>query len=214
MRRIRNSWTLAGLLAGTALLGAGIVRTEAADANPKPAALAAFDTIQTVLQHPRCQNCHIPGDAPLQFDAGLTHAQNVKRGTDGHGAPGLPCSACHGEVNPPASYGAHMPPGAPKWALPPADRKMVFINLPASELCANLKDTKRNGGKDLAALLEHVDHDKLVLWGWNPGVGRAPVSVPHDRFVAAFKTWVDAGAPCPVAGAKPVRSTKAASSKR
>jgi len=211
MRGIRNPWTLAGLLAGTVIVGGGVfLGAEAADApgNPsKPAALAAFDTIQTVLQHPRCQNCHIPGDAPLQFDAGLTHAQNVKRGPDGHGAPGLPCAACHAEVNPPASYGAHMPPGAPKWALPPADRKMVFINLPASELCANLKDVKRNGGKNLAALLEHVDHDKLVLWGWDPGVGRAPVSVPHDQFVAAFKTWVDAGAPCPAPGAKTVRST-------
>jgi hypothetical protein len=203
MRAIRNSWTLAGLLAGTALLGGGFLgmnTVDTADAKPKPAALAAFDTIQTVLQHPRCQNCHIPGDAPLQFDAGLVHAQNVKRGPDGHGAPGLPCSAC----------GAHMPPGAPKWALPPPERKMVFINLPGSELCANLKDTKRNGGKDLAALLEHVDHDKLVLWGWDPGVGRAPVSVPHDQFVAAFKTWVDAGAPCPAPGVKTVRSTAAA----
>lgn len=212
MRRLRNPWTLAGLLAGAVLLGGGVA--EAADAKPRPAALAAFDTIQTVLQHPRCQNCHIPGDAPLQFDAGLTHAQNVKRGSDGHGAPGLPCSACHGESNAPASYGAHMPPGAPKWALPPANRKMVFIDLPASELCANLKDTRRNGGKDLAALLEHVSHDKLVLWGWDPGVGRAPVSVPHDQFVAAFKTWVDAGAPCPAPGPKRVRSVAVASGKR
>jgi hypothetical protein len=33
--------------------------------------------------------------------------------------------------------------------------------------------------------------------------------VPHDQFVAAFKTWVDAGAPCPAGGAKTVRSTAA-----
>jgi hypothetical protein len=24
-----------------------------------------------------------------------------------------------------------------------------------------------------------------------------PVSMPHAQFVAAFKTWADAGAPCP-----------------
>ena len=69
MRTIRNSWTLAGLLGATALLGGGFLgmtAVDAADAKPKPAALAAFGTIQTVLQHPRCQNCHIPGDAPLQ----------------------------------------------------------------------------------------------------------------------------------------------------
>ena len=57
------------------------------------------------------------------------------------------------------------------------------------------QNPQRNGGKDFAALLEHVSHDKLVLWGWAPGVGRAPVSVPHKEFVAAFKTWLDAGAP-------------------
>jgi len=43
-------------------------------------ALAAFSTVQQVLQHPRCQNCHIPGDAPLQFDAGLPHTMAVARG--------------------------------------------------------------------------------------------------------------------------------------
>lgn len=201
MNMMRSRWIIAGGLAGIALLGraasgADETKSGAAGGN-RPAALAAFATVQKVLQHPRCQNCHIPGDAPLQFDAGLTHSQNVKRGPEGKGMAGLPCSACHATKNPPASYGASMPPGAPSWHLPPPDQKMVFINLPAAELCATVKDPKRNGGKDFAALLEHVSHDKLVLWGWSPGVGRAPVSVPHDEFVAAFKTWLDAGAPCP-----------------
>lgn len=124
------------------------------------------------------------------------HAQNVKRGPDGNGAVGLACSTCHAAQNPPASYGNNMPPGAPNWKLPPPAHKMVFIGLSAGELCRGLKDPKKNGGKNLAALLEHVSQDKLVLWGWSPGVGRKPVSVPHPQFVAAFKTWVDAGAPC------------------
>jgi hypothetical protein len=74
---------------------------------------------------------------------------------------------------------------------------MIFIGQSKAALCATIKDTKRNGGKDLAALLEHVSHDKLVLWGWDPGVGRAPVSIPHNAFVASFKTWIAGGAPCP-----------------
>jgi hypothetical protein len=162
----------------------------------RAAALAAFDTVQAVLQHPRCQNCHIPGDAPLQLDAGVAHTQNVRRGPAGTGAPGLPCSTCHATVNPPASYGPHTPPGAPNWRLPPPGQKMVFIGLSKADLCATVKDPRRNGGKDLAALLEHVSHDKLVLWGWDPGIGRAPVAVPHQAFVASFKTWMAAGAPC------------------
>src|SRR5688500_6854871 len=96
-------------------------------------AVAAFTTVQKVLQHPRCQNCHIPGDAPLQFDAGQPHEMQGVRGPDGHGARGLPCSTCHDVVNPPASYGPHAPPGAPTWHLPPPDQKMVFINLSAAE---------------------------------------------------------------------------------
>lgn len=146
---------------------------------------------------PGSQKCHIPGDAPLQFDAGLTHAQNVKRGDAGKGAAGLPCATCHGAANLPARYGAHVPPGAPNWHLPPPEHKMVFINVPAAQLCATLNDPKQNGGKDLAALLTHVTSDGLVLWGWNPGQGRAPVPVTHNAFVAAFKKWTDAGAPCP-----------------
>jgi len=159
--------------------------------------LAAFETVRAVLQSPRCQNCHIPGDAPLQFDAGLPHAQNVMRGKDGRGSPGLACATCHASANPPASYGEHMPPGAPNWHLPPADHKMVFIGLPPGELCATVRDPKRNGGKDFGALERHVASDELVLWGWSPGVGRAPVAVAHADFVAAFKTWLGAGAPCP-----------------
>jgi hypothetical protein len=161
--------------------------------------LTAFETVRTVLQHPRCQNCHIPGDAPLQFDDGRIHAQEVQRGVDGKGAAGLPCTTCHGTANPPESWGAHMPPGAPNWHLPPAERKMVFIGLTSGDLCRRLKDQGQNGGKSLSALVEHVSEDKLVLWGWSPGVGRAAVSVPHDEFVAKFKIWVAAGAPCPAA---------------
>lgn len=199
MRRIVSPWIPAALLAGFFLWVGSVL-----GADPKPAAtvskeaaLKAFDTVQTVLQHPRCQNCHIPGDAPLQLDAGVDHTQNVQRGPEGKGAPGLSCSSCHGESNLPASYGASMPPGAPNWHLPPPEHKMVFINLSKGDLCATVKDPKKNGGKDFAALLEHVAHDKLVLWGWDPGVGRAPVSLPHDAFVASFKAWIEGGAPCP-----------------
>jgi hypothetical protein len=49
----------------------------------------------------------------------------------------------------------------------------------------------------VAALTTHVSEDKLVLWGWTPGGARAPVSVPHDEFVAKFKQWAAAGGPCP-----------------
>ncbi|MFI5119750.1 MAG: hypothetical protein ACHQM4_05020 [Thermoanaerobaculia bacterium] len=181
----------------TALLPSALRAPAAEKADPARAeGLAAFDTVAKVLQHPRCRNCHIPGDAPLQFDAGLPHTQNVVRGPGGYGAPGLPCTTCHGAANPPASYGPHTPPGAPGWELPPPGLEMVFIGLSNGELCERLKDKSRNGGRDLAALAHHID-DKIVRWGWDPGVGRAPVPVPYEEFVAKFKTWAAAGGPCP-----------------
>ena len=185
-------WAGLALSAGAIVLSAG----PPAAAVSEPEGIAAFETVRAVLQHPRCQNCHIPGEAPLQFDEGRAHAQNVVRGPEGRGAPGLPCATCHFAANPPESYGIHMPPGAPNWHLPPPETKMVFIGLSSGDLCRTLKNKESNGGKDLAALLEHVSHDKLVLWGWDPGVGRDPVSVPHAEFVAKFKQWADAGAPC------------------
>ena len=160
-------------------------------------AVEAFATVEKVFQHPRCSNCHIPGDQPLQFDAQTPHQMGVVRGPEGKGAKGLPCATCHAEANPPASYGPHAPPGAPHWALPPPDHKMAWIGLPAAQLCAMIKDRKSNGDRDFAALLKHVSEDTLVLWGWDPGNGRLPVPVPHDQFVAAFKLWADAGGPCP-----------------
>ena len=163
----------------------------------KAKAVEAFATVEKVFQHPRCSNCHIPGDQPLQFDAQTPHQMGVVRGPEGKGALGLPCATCHAEANPPASYGLHAPPGAPHWALPPPDHKMAWIGLPAAQLCAMIKDRKSNGDRDFAALLKHVGEDKLVLWGWDPGNGRLPVPVPHDQFVAAFKLWADAGGPCP-----------------
>lgn len=160
-------------------------------------ALKAFTTVQQVLQHPRCRNCHVPGDAPLQFDAGIPHEMSIVRGPDGHGTPGLACWACHGSANPPASYGIHAPPGAPHWKLPPPETKMVFADLSPAQLCETIKNGATNGGRTLEESFEHVAKDPLVLWGWDPGGARAPVPWPHAEFVAAFRTWMDAGAPCP-----------------
>jgi len=160
-------------------------------------AVAAFGTVQEVFQHPRCRNCHIPGDAPLQYDAGTPHAMAVARGPDGHGSTGLPCTTCHGTANLPASYGPHVPPGAPHWGLPKPEQKMAWIGLPPGTVCAMLKDKSKNGGRNFEKLIEHGSSDSLVLWGWHPGGEREPVSVPHDEFVAKFKQWAAAGGPCP-----------------
>ena len=77
---------------------------------------------------------------------------------------------------------------------------MAWIGLPPAELCEMIKNKRENGGRDFEALITHVAEDSLVLWGWNPGGNRAPVSVPHADFVAKFKVWAAAGGPCPEGG--------------
>jgi hypothetical protein len=163
----------------------------------RAAGLAAFETVRAVFQHPRCQNCHPAGDVPLQGDEGRLHNQNILRGPKGEGMVGAECTTCHGTASPPDSYGRNIPPGTTKaWHMPPPELKLVFVGMSPRALCEQVKDPARNGGKDMAALRTHLD-DPLVVWGWAPGKGRAPVSTPRQTFLAAWETWAAADAPCP-----------------
>jgi len=163
----------------------------------KPSAEAgrkAFVDVARVLQSPRCQNCHPDGDAPLQTDRGRPHAMNITRASV---EAGLACGTCHQERNSEAIGVPGGPPGAPRWGLPPKETPMVFQNKSLTALCEQLKDPERNGHKDESALLEHVGHDPLVLWGWQPGGKRTLPPLSHAAFVAAFKTWTASGSACP-----------------
>ena len=161
---------------------------------PAGGSVGAWEVVYSVLQHPRCMNCHPSGDVPLQGDASLPHLQNVQRGAMGRGRYALRCDACHGESNLP---GPHLPPGAPNWHLPRGDEPLVFQGRSTAELCRQLKDPAQNGGKTLEALFHHMAEDPLVLWGWDPGEGRQPVGVPHAQLVAAMRAWIDGGCECP-----------------
>ena len=165
-----------------------LVGCTTASAEPDPK--ASFDVVYKVFLHPRCMNCHPAGDAPLQYDDSRVHGQNITRRSEKNG---LACSACHREKN---GDKPNMPPGAPNWHLPPEATPMIFQGRSKNALCEQLKDPKQTGGKDLAKLIEHVERDALVGWGWDPGPGRKPVPTPRATVVAAMKTWVAAGAPC------------------
>ena len=154
----------------------------------------AFQDVYTVLQHPRCLNCHPSGDAPLQTDASVPHAMNVTRAST---EAGMECATCHQTTNS-DDYGIKGgPPGAPNWHLPEVEMPLIFEDRTPQELCAQLKDPEQNGHKTLDQLYLHVAHDPLVLWGWEPGGNRSTPSIEHDKFARQFKTWMTAGAPCP-----------------
>lgn len=157
-------------------------------------AIAAWQIVYGVLQHPRCANCHPADDIPLQGDDGHPHAQNVQRGPDGQGLYAMRCSACHQTQNLP---GEHLPPGAPGWHLPRPEMPLVFVGRSSGNLCRQLRDPKQNGGKTPEQLYEHMAHDELVGWGWNPGPGRTPVATPRDELARAMRAWIDGGCDCP-----------------
>ncbi len=173
---------------------AAFTATSSAAKSDAAAAQAAFNRAWTVFVSPRCQNCHPSGDAPLQGDDSHVHIQDVKRGASGRGVYGMRCNTCHQAANLP---GDNMPPGNPKWSLPPIHMKMVIQGETAGEFCRQLKDPAKNGNRTLAQIIEHVSSDDLVGWGWNPGDGRTLPPLTRPEFVAAMKAWVDNGAACP-----------------
>jgi hypothetical protein len=154
----------------------------------------AFLSVIPVLKHPRCLNCHSTGDYPRQGDDSHMHAQNVKRGPDGRGRYGEKCSTCHQDYN---VAGLNMPPGAPNWHLPPPTMPMIWEGKTPGQICQQIKDSKQNGGKTIAQIIEHVTSDKLVMWGWNPGEGRTPPPMSHDEFAQKMAEWASNGCACP-----------------
>ncbi|MES2648173.1 MAG: hypothetical protein V4717_14955 [Bacteroidota bacterium] len=153
----------------------------------------AFASVYKVLMSPRCMNCHPAGDVPLQGDDSHIHTMLPKRGKDGKGLYALKCTNCHQPANAP---GIHTPPGNPKWALPPADMKMVFQGRTARQLAMQIMDYNRNGHKNKAQLLEHAS-DTLVKAGWQMGEGRKPPPLSYPEFVAAWNKWIEKGGYAP-----------------
>jgi hypothetical protein len=155
--------------------------------------VAAFMKVYDVLMSPRCMNCHPAGDIPLQGDDSHLHTMSPIRGKDGKGVYAMKCSNCHQPTNSP---GLNTPPGNPKWALPPADMKMVFEGKSPRELALQIMDYKRNGHKNKAQLIEHA-RDTLVKAGWNMGEGRKPPPLSYKEFVAAWDEWIKSGGVAP-----------------
>ena len=112
------------------------------------------------------------------------------------------CADCHGVSND-AATGI---PGRIDWHVPPlsmTSESSPGVAKSGPELCADLKDKRKNHNRTPAQLLEFVETDQFVSWGWDPGVrpnGEARTTPPmatHADFVRVFREWVEAGARCP-----------------
>jgi hypothetical protein len=158
---------------------------------------AMFLEIGKVLTHPRCMNCHPAGDHPLQ-GAGEEHQPPAWREDAATGALGTTCSGCHTDANfkvvGATTYESI--PGHPRWGLAPLS--MAWEGKTLGDICRQIKDTKLNGGRDLALLQEHIAKDDLVAWGWHPGPGRQPAPGTQEQAGKLVQAWIDTGAECPI----------------
>jgi len=180
---------LAGLVALLSVAACG--RSEAAQAPLANSEL--FEAIASVLTHPRCINCH-QDESPRQTDAKIVHQPLVVRGKDGHGAATQRCQTCHQATN----TADGLVPGVATWGLAPLS--MMWEGKTKAQICEQMKDPARNGGRRGADVVEHMKVDPLVLWAWDPGAGRTTPPSTHDKFVEALEAWVKAGMPCPKGG--------------
>jgi hypothetical protein len=160
-----------------------------ADTGTRSAAI--YTELGKVLTHPRCVNCHPAGDRPHQGDQSRLHQPPVTRGVDGHGTEAMRCSICHNKAN----FDPGRMPGHPEWHLAP--REMAWEGKTLAEICAQIKDPARNGGRKLEDLVHHIGTDTLVGWAWHPGFGRSPAPGTQKEAGALVDAWIKTGAACP-----------------
>jgi hypothetical protein len=160
-----------------------------ADMDARSAAI--FTELGKVLTNPRCVNCHPAGDRPHQGDESRLHQPPVERGVDGHGTETMRCSICHHNAN----FEPGRVPGHPEWHLAP--REMAWQGKALAEICAQIKDPARNGGRKVEDLVHHIGTDTLVGWAWHPGFGRTTAPGTQEEAGALVEAWVKTGAVCP-----------------
>lgn len=204
----RNGWRQRALplvlglaAAGSGVLAAGVVAPPVALKPPSAfsgignrdqRSLALFREMGKVIQSPRCLNCHPVGDNVTRGEAMIPHLPRIVRGEGGFGAAGMHCTTCHHAEN---SVAAGIP-GNPAWRLAPPE--MTWQGRTLGQICRQMLDPKRNGGRTLQQLVEHMTKDDLVGWGWHPGVDRRPAPGTQAQFGALAKAWADNGARCPL----------------
>lgn len=157
--------------------------------------VALFKEAARVLEHPRCLNCHPADRTPTQGDDLHPHSPTIRADEEGHGPPGLPCNTCHQIQNTPTNTRPiESIPGHAHWMLAPAS--MSWQGLTAAQICEQIKDPARNGGRTLAKIHEHLALDTLVGWAWSPGAGRNPAPGTQQQFGQLIAAWIETGAAC------------------
>ena len=166
--------------------------------------LQAWSRVYEVASHPRCANCHTgESDRPMwsgpAYGKTRPHGMNIRAGASRIGAEHLLCSTCHtttSEVKEQANDTAHAAPKvAMAWRLAPPEAD--WFGRTSRQICEQLRDPKQNGDRTMLELAEHLDHDLILHWAWNPGGGREPAPYSLHEHIDDLLIWGVAGFPCP-----------------
>ncbi len=166
--------------------------------------LDAWSRVYEVTSHPRCANCHTgPSDRPMwsgpSYGETRQHGMNIQAGESRIGAETLQCSTCHTTKRKDWDNANGTPHAAPRvamgWQLAPVEAD--WFGRSTEEICAQLRDPDRNGGRTLIDLAEHLNHDLILHWAWSPGGGREPAPYSLQEHVNDILDWGVAGMPCP-----------------
>lgn len=165
-------------------------------ADPQARSAALFIEAAKVITSPRCLNCHPATREVTQGDDLHAHVPVMSGGRLGAGVPGLACRSCHGTANTATFAGSiESIPGSPGWLLAPAS--MAWQGKSLRDICLQIQDPARNGGRTLAKISEHIAKDTVVAWGFAPGDGRAPAPGTQPQLAALIDAWIATGARCP-----------------
>ena len=165
--------------------------------------LEAWARIYEVASHPRCSNCHVGAEnLPMwsgpSYGRTRAHGMNIQGGESRIGAETVLCSTCHAINTQGGNDGPHMAPQvAMNWQLAPVEA--AWFGRSTVEICEQLRDPERNGGRDFMAIASHLDHDLILHWAWSPGGGREPAPYSLQEHVNDILAWGVAGYPCPEA---------------
>ena len=164
-------------------------------------ALEAWERIYEVASHPRCSNCHVgPSNVPMwsgpSYGKTRAHGMNINAGESRIGGETVLCSTCHAYRE--VAVGDRFPHTAPQvaaaWQLPPVEAE--WFDKSSVEVCNQLRDPDRNGGRGYLDIASHLDHDVILHWAWNPGAGREPAPYSLQDHVNDVLAWGVGGMPC------------------
>lgn len=162
--------------------------------------LEAWERIYEVASHPRCANCHTgASDRPMwsgpSYGKTRPHGMNIRAGESRIGAEFVLCQTCHSHTEHPQDIAHAAPRVGMTWQLAPVEAD--WFGRSSQEICAQLRDPEQNGGRTFQELAEHLDHDLILHWAWNPGPGREPAPYNLQEHVHDVLAWGIAGMPCP-----------------